>query len=129
VRLVLARARTASAVPLRCWPFCFAPSREIVPFPRHPLAKFWQDFRPKSNRLSRFGGLILIFETCFFETSGSKSMMNMHIIVATEERWRRQAEAAQQEADKLPLGDRRDALVRSAAVANRLPNGSMVVIV
>jgi hypothetical protein len=42
-------------------------------------------------------------------------MMNMHIIiVATEERWRQQAEAARQEAEDLPFGQRREALIREA---------------
>jgi hypothetical protein len=41
-------------------------------------------------------------------------MMNMRIIVATEERWRQQAVAAQQQAENLPFGKRREALVREA---------------
>jgi hypothetical protein len=41
-------------------------------------------------------------------------MMNMKIIVATEERWRQQAEAVQQEAENLPFGKRREGLVREA---------------
>jgi len=41
-------------------------------------------------------------------------MMNRQIIVATEERWRQQADAAQQEAEKLPFSKQREALVREA---------------
>ena len=41
-------------------------------------------------------------------------MMNMQIIVATEERWRRQAEALQREAENQPFGRRREALLREA---------------
>ena len=32
-------------------------------------------------------------------------MMNMQIVVATEERWRQQAEALQREAEKQPSAD------------------------
>ena len=39
-------------------------------------------------------------------------MMNMKIIVATEERWRKQAEVLQQAAEKLPFSKQREALVR-----------------
>ena len=41
-------------------------------------------------------------------------MMNTQIIVATEEQWRRQAEAVQQEAESLPFGKRRETLIREA---------------
>lgn len=41
-------------------------------------------------------------------------MMNKDIIVATEERWRQQAVAVQKEAETLPSGRRREALVREA---------------
>lgn len=38
-------------------------------------------------------------------------MMNMQIVVATEERWRQQAEALQREAEKQPFGRRREGLI------------------
>ena len=41
-------------------------------------------------------------------------MMNKHVIMATQERWRQQAEAARQEAENLPFGKRREGLVREA---------------
>ncbi len=41
-------------------------------------------------------------------------MMNRRIIVATEKLWRQQAEAVQQEAEKLPFSKRRESLVREA---------------
>jgi hypothetical protein len=50
-------------------------------------------------------------------------MVNVLTIAATEEQWRRQAEAAQQEAENLPFGRRREALVREA---RRLRTASQV---
>ena len=41
-------------------------------------------------------------------------MMNKHVIMATQELWRQQAEAARQEAENLPFGKRREGLVREA---------------
>jgi hypothetical protein len=41
-------------------------------------------------------------------------MVNVLTIAATEEGWRQQAEALRQEAENLPFGKRRDALVREA---------------
>jgi hypothetical protein len=76
--------------------------------------KILAGFSSETEQTFMVMGVNLDFQNLLFETSGSKSMMNMHIIAATEERWRRQAEAAQQEADKLPSGNRRDALVREA---------------
>ena len=55
-------------------------------------------------------------------------MMNRKIIVATEERWRQQAEAALQEAENLPFGRQRETSQRSTAVANRFPNRSMAIV-
>jgi hypothetical protein len=40
--------------------------------------------------------------------------MNKFTIASTEEQWRQQAEAARQEAENLPFGKRREALVRRA---------------
>ena len=50
-------------------------------------------------------------------------MMNMKIIVATEERWRQQAEALQREAQNLPFGRRRETLVREV---RRLQTASQI---
>jgi hypothetical protein len=41
-------------------------------------------------------------------------MMNKFTLSATEEQWRQQAESARQEAETLPFGRRREALVREA---------------
>lgn len=41
-------------------------------------------------------------------------MMNKFTLSATEEQWRQRAEAARQEAEQLPFGRRREALVREA---------------
>ena len=41
-------------------------------------------------------------------------MVDKEIIVATGQRWRQEAEAAWQEAEQLPFGKRREALVREA---------------
>lgn len=49
--------------------------------------------------------------------------MNKHVIMATQERWRQQAEAARQEAENLPFGKRREGLVREA---RRLRTASQV---
>jgi hypothetical protein len=46
--------------------------------------------------------------------SGGRSMMNKFTLSATEEQWRQQAESARQEAETLPFGRRREALVREA---------------
>jgi hypothetical protein len=50
-------------------------------------------------------------------------MMNKHVIMATQELWRQQAEAARQEAENLPVGKRREGLVREA---RRLRTASQV---
>jgi hypothetical protein len=50
-------------------------------------------------------------------------MMNKHVIMATQELWRQQAEAARQEAENLPFGKRREGLVREA---RRLRTASQV---
>jgi hypothetical protein len=50
-------------------------------------------------------------------------MMNKHVIMATQELWRQQAEAARQEAKNLPFGKRREGLVREA---RRLRTASQV---
>jgi hypothetical protein len=50
-------------------------------------------------------------------------MMNKHVIMATQELWRQQVEAARQEAENLPFGKRREGLVREA---RRLRTASQV---
>ncbi len=54
--------------------------------------------------------------------------MNKFTIASAEEQWRQQAEAARQEAENLPFGERREALVRKARQLRSLRNRSMTVI-
>jgi hypothetical protein len=48
-------------------------------------------------------------------------MMNKHVIMATQELWRQQAEAARQEAENLPFGKRREALSEKLGGCEPLP--------
>ena len=79
---------------------------------------------PCIHRVKNFGGFFVRNRTDGFRLPGlnpNRNLlfqgaihMNKFAIVSTEEQWRQQAEAARQEAENLPFGKRREALVRKA---------------
>jgi hypothetical protein len=105
---------SASSLRWGCFTLRRRVNQKLFLFPAIHWLKFRGFFCPKPDGPFTVRGLIFLFRTCLFKTSGSKSMMNKFTIAATEERWRQQAEAVKQEAETLPFGRRREALVSEA---------------